>query len=1075
MKTITVVAKFAFCCWLLAALSGTVFAQAVLRDLGTNLDGSVRTPTPGPLDITNITSNLSFPIIAFPAELNYYDNNVPPPGQTFYVPRPMALTSVALQLGGDHGPWPSLGPTPFWLRIFSIEGASATLVATYESQTNATLMPNHWMQWTNIACPLISASGNFAYTFACDPSDATGWMELWAVSGNTYPGGQICLIDNAGGANAVHYGSSGLYDANFCVGLAELDCPVLSPISVFPTNTIFLGTTVTLRVMAGGQPPPSYWWQTDGGGGGALTNIPGANTNFYTYTPPAAGIYHFATVGFNTCGSGTSTVFAVTVLPASPPLLTTDMDIYNTNVYAFYGGSVGFHAEFNLGTLPITNQWLVKLDSGGDYTPVAGATGWYWTLTNVQSTSAGFYELAATNAAGRSNSTPAHLTALARPAAPSVIWGTNIVGTTTNVYDTSYAHYVLTNKPWAYWRFDETTNSFTNSMQAYDYSGNNFNATYASGTHDAGGVYVANSGAKDGGECRANGQYGPQPADGYAGFEGTPALGTNLCAGFVYNVANNWLTVPPLNINTNTVTFTMWIYTSGDVVAANTGLLMWHNGMDVAGVGFGTGIDMGSGRSMAELGYVWNTNSVSTLNYHSKLYLKSQTWSFAAWVISPASTTIYLYSIDNGSGKTNLLKAVSATPNTPESFMGGTTCLGTDNFNPVRTFPGYIDEVAVFTNALSEATLQSMFLRSAGMTSGIPPLISVPPQPPTVFQGQPLRISVVAGGIPAPTYQWQGGTNCTSGTLCFNGKALAGNIPGATNATLILTNTTFNYLRVIAGNAYGKATSSWAKVTFIPIPGSTNAQWTMNFNVASSQNGGPNAAYNGRGVLGKGTNWNALRGFPLQNSSYLLDDGSTGPAIQFGATNGIGTWYHGGGGVTGLALLDQYADIGTNGTAFIFTNVPSGKYNLALYGIDGVYADRATAFTVLGVTQIVTNEQDVNFAPDNTVIYTNVVVMNGTLEVAMTPVTGRIIPLDGFLPEPPVGAFNGAQLQLVTNWPAFTGFTNSGSTCTMSWMAGQLLETTNVSGPWITNPAVSPFTFTPTGAMKFYQIYNPDF
>jgi hypothetical protein len=127
--------------------------------------------------------------------------------------------------------------------------------------------------------------------------------------------------------------------------------------------------------------------------------------------------------------AATSSVATLTVLPASAPLLTTDIDIYNTNVYAFYGGSVGFHAEFNLGTTPITNQWLAKLDSGGGYTPVPGANGWYWTLTNVQSTSAGYYQLTATNAIGRSNSVAAHLTPLPRPAAPVVVLATNIVGT----------------------------------------------------------------------------------------------------------------------------------------------------------------------------------------------------------------------------------------------------------------------------------------------------------------------------------------------------------------------------------------------------------------------------------------------------------------------------------------------------------------------------------------------------------------------------------------------------------------------------------------------------------------------
>jgi len=734
MKKTTLVAKFAFCCWLLAALSGTVFAQAVLVDLGTNSSGVPIPPVPGPLDITNITSGAD---VQFPDVLNYYDNNnngLNPGGQTFHVPYPMLLTSVALQLGGDYSsgptiPPPSLGPALFWLRIFSIEGTSATLVAAYPSQPNATLMPNHWMQWTNIACLLISASGNFAYTFGCDPSYADGWMQLWAVNGDTYPGGQICLIANAGGANSVTYGAAGIYDANFCLGFENLMSPFPNTPIVLPTNTIFLGSPVTLYENAGGQPPLYYQWQTDGGGGGTLTNIPGALTNFYATTPPAIGTWNYDIVVSNGYGPVTSSVAVVTVLPASPPLLTTDIGIYNTNVYGFVGGSVNFYANFGLGTMPITNQWLAKLDSGGDYAPVAGAASSAWTLANVQSTSAGFYELAATNAVGRSNSTPAHLTALARPAAP----------TTTNLF----AYCVLTNNPWAYWRFEETNDTLTSSMQAYDYSGHDFDATYGNSTG------VAGTGCLDGGENITNGCYGPRPVDGYFGLFET----NNGSAGLAYNKANGYLTVPPLNLNTNTVTFTMWIRPKSDIVNPNTGLLMWHNGMDVAGVGFGVDLDweFSNSRSMAELGYTWNTNSPTTYYFHSHLYPLAQVWSFAAWVISPSSTTIYLYYVANG--QTNLLKAVQVINNTPESFSGGTTCLGTDNFNNGRTFDGSIDEVAVFTNSLSETQIQAMFLRSLGLFTGIPATISVPPQPVTVWQGQPLRMTVNGGGIPVPTWQ----------------------------------------------------------------------------------------------------------------------------------------------------------------------------------------------------------------------------------------------------------------------------------------------------------------------------------
>ena len=174
--------------------------------------------------------------------------------------------------------------------------------------------------------------------------------------------------------------------------------------------------------------------------------------------------------------------------------------------------------------MPITNQWLVKLDSGGGYAPVAGVGNNPWTCTNVSSSSAGYYKLSATNSVGSSNSTPAHLTALAVPAALATTGYTNM-----------YAYCVMTNNPWAYWKFEETNDTLTNSMQAYDYSGNNFDATYANSDGTAG------SGCLDGGEnISLNGQYGPNPNDYLNGYPGIPA--NNGCEGNFYSDNNGYLT-----------------------------------------------------------------------------------------------------------------------------------------------------------------------------------------------------------------------------------------------------------------------------------------------------------------------------------------------------------------------------------------------------------------------------------------------------------------------------------------------------------------------------------------------------
>ena len=263
----------------------------------------------------------------------------------------------------------------------------------------------------------------------------------------------------------------------------------------------------------------------------------------------------------------------MTVLPVSAPILTTDINVNSTNVYAFIGGSESIYANFGLCTLPITNQWLFS-STGTGYAPIVGGTNNALAITNVQPASAGYYKLSATNEIGSSNSTPAHLTALADPATPSGIGVTNM-----------YAYWVMTNQPWAYWRFEETNDTIHSSMQAYDYSGHNFDATY--GNSDG----TLNSGCLDGGGSIAAGgtygsQYGPNPAANFAGFNAN-----NGCATMSKGNHNGYLTVPPLNLNTNNnVTFTMWIYINPNslTITPNAGLLMNRNGGDAAGMGFGS-------------------------------------------------------------------------------------------------------------------------------------------------------------------------------------------------------------------------------------------------------------------------------------------------------------------------------------------------------------------------------------------------------------------------------------------------------------------------------------------------------
>jgi hypothetical protein len=252
----------------------------------------------------------------------------------------------------------------------------------------------------------------------------------------------------------------------------------------------------------------------------------------------------------------------------------------------------------------------------------------------------------------------------------------------------------------------------------------------------------------------------------------------------------------------------------------------------------------------------------------------------------------------------------------------------------------------------------------------------------------------------------------------------------------------------------------------------TNGQWTVNFSVTSINNGGTGLPYVGHGVLVgpngavPGTYWNALSGSQLTSSTSYQDDGATVSGISFGSTGYPGNYSSLANFPVNDALLDTYAQI-TPTNVFVFHNVLTGRYNLALYGCVGGYVDRGITFTVDGVSQSVINVQDVSLLPDNTVIYTNLLVLNGSLEVDMAAVPAT--PLHNPSTE---GDFNGAQIQLVKYGPNILSLTNKSTNFVLTYVGGKLLEATNITGPWTTNTAVpaGAVTINPTGQMKFYRV-----
>ena len=168
-----------------------------------------------------------------------------------------------------------------------------------------------------------------------------------------------------------------------------------------------------------------------------------------------------------------------------------------------------------------------------------------------------------------------------------------------------------------------------------------------------------------------NGTYNTNCVLGQTGA--TPNTGTSV--GF--NGTNAYISVPPLNLNNNTVTITAWVNPNGNQSQYEG---IFYNGANSTS----SGLTFGSGN---QLGYIWNFVP-GTYGFGSGLVLPTNQWTFVALVVEP--TRARLYMVTNGilSGATNNVA------NLVQAFDG----VSTIGQSPFGKFTGLLDEVSFFAN-----------------------------------------------------------------------------------------------------------------------------------------------------------------------------------------------------------------------------------------------------------------------------------------------------------------------------------------------------------------------------------------
>lgn len=710
----------------------------------------------------------------------------------------------------------------------------------------------------------------------------------------------------------------------------------------------------------------------------------------------------------------------------------------------------GRNARFTVaasGDKPLTYQWRtngVNLPNGGR---VSGATSPTLAISNVQLSDAATYDVVVDNIA--------HLPVASTPATLTVL--------VSNTSPVAYEGALQAANPVYYWRFNEANGS----PYAYDYWGGN--------------IATNNNLA-----AQAN---GPQPPD-FPGFSNT-----NVANSFDGFTSYTDTQISPMN---NLAAFSIigWFNTPG-IEPARTGLFGQN---DTAEFGF-HGVDA-SGE--AQLG-IFTANGGSA--FLPQTLISPGVWYFTAAVGNGSSINLYLFAT-NGAGGAQIYQ--SSTPGATTNYgasaypfrIGGGGILD-DPATSGNFFSGSLDEVAIFNRALSVGELSTLFAASIGV-GALPPQITIQPAPATniLYAGRTARLSVTAAGSSPLSYQWRDNSIAVA-----NG----GTVSGATSPTLVISNLSSvnigNY-DVVITNTAGAVTSSIVSLGVItPVAGGYEATVIglnpLAYYRLNETNGttaydyiGGNAGVYGAGAVMDvpGPQGPAFFGFENNNSGVgvsVIANSSVSAPFGSLSTNTVtmAMW------VNPNGTFDQFAGLLVNrnsGVAggFGYTGGQIGytwnNNNANTYNFRSGFTPPLNQWSFIGMVVTPTNATIYYGNPPsplqsavNVVAHTADVFGNnwkiGTDDInnnndGARNFAGSIDEVVVFTRSLSAAEMNTLYSVGVNGQAVSLSIQRSGNNYVVSWPRGTLLEATQVTGPWATNTATSPYTNSPSGSSKFYRL-----
>jgi hypothetical protein len=167
---------------------------------------------------------------------------------------------------------------------------------------------------------------------------------------------------------------------------------------------------------------------------------------------------------------------------------------------------------------------------------------------------------------------------------------------------------------------------------------------------------------------------------------------------------NDYVSIPALGLNSNTVTITAWIKRDGRQAESYAGIVYCRGGSTTAGISFGKGQDDFYNVNH-ELAYNWNDN-FAAWNWHSGLIMPDNEWVFVALVVEPSKATMYL-------GEKGTLSSATNKINHAIEEFDGVTRIGNDAISNIsRYFRGWIDDVRIYNYALPQVEVEALYKKT---------------------------------------------------------------------------------------------------------------------------------------------------------------------------------------------------------------------------------------------------------------------------------------------------------------------------------------------------------------------------